>query len=234
MKERVFHSWQNDFTQAKIIQEKLAQQIIISKLPSPLKKIAGFDVSYLPEKNTLIGGMVILSYPALEVMSLKVRTRPITFPYVPGFLSFREAPVILDLFGAETGDVDVFLFDGQGVAHPRGLGIAAHVGVLVDKPSVGCAKKKLVGEYDPPSNWRGASSDLVYKGNVVGKVLRTRTGIKPVFVSIGHRTNLRQSVELIISCCRKYRIPEPLRLAHQLVTTSRTATDLSEITTANF
>jgi deoxyribonuclease V len=221
MKDTVFHSWQADIKQAKVIQETLAKKIIISRLPSPLAKVAGFDVSYFKGRNILIGGMVIMNFPTLEVIHTKVKTNPISFPYVPGYLSFREAPVILDLIAEIKETIDVYIFDGHGQAHPRGLGIAAHIGVWIDRPCVGCAKKKLVGDYDQPDNRRGAHGALIYKGQTIGSVLRTKPGVKPVFVSIGHRTNLPESIDLILSCCTKYRIPEPLRQAHQLVTAYR-------------
>ncbi len=229
MKDQLFHSWQADFKQAKIIQEELAKKVRINKLPSPIKKIAGFDVSYLKSQNLLIGGMVVISFPTLEVIETRIQTSPISFPYVPGYLSFREAPVLLDLITTYKKKIDLFLFDGHGIAHPRGLGIAAHIGVLIDKPSLGCAKKKLVGIFEPLANHRGAAVNLNYQGKTIGKVLRTKTGIKPVFVSIGHRTDLQQGVDLILSCCRKYRLPEPLRLAHQLVTTWRKEYEESKI-----
>jgi deoxyribonuclease V len=220
-KDQFWHSWQTDIQQAKIIQQRLAQQIIICKLPKPIKKIAGFDVSYLKSRNMLIGGMVVMNSPELTVLETIIQTAPVSFPYIPGYLSFREAPVLLDLITSFTRKIDVFLFDGHGVAHPRGLGIAAHIGVLINKPSLGCAKKKLVGEFDPPADHRGATSNLIYKGKIVGQVLRTKTGTKPIFVSVGHRLTLHQGVDLALSCCRRYRLPEPLRQAHQLVTTWR-------------
>jgi deoxyribonuclease V len=221
MKDFFFHSWQSDIKQAKVIQETLAKKVIINRLPSPPASVAGFDVSYFKDRNILIGGMVIMSFPSLKVIYTKIKTNPVSFPYVPGYLSFREAPVLLDLITDTNASIDVFMFDGHGVAHPRGLGIASHIGVWIDKPSIGCAKKKLVGDYDPPGDRRGYQSVLVYKGQVVGSVVRTKSGTKPVFVSIGHRVNLPESIALILSCCTKYRIPEPLRQAHRLVTTYR-------------
>ena len=221
MKGRLSHSWQADFKQAKLIQEELAKNVKISKLTSTVKNIAGFDVSYLKSEDLLIGGMVVMNLPSLEVIATRIQTSPISFPYVPGYLSFREAPVLLDLISKYRKKIDLFIFDGHGLAHPRGLGIAAHIGVLIDKPSLGCAKKKLVGAFNPPALRRGATSDLIYQGKTIGKVVRTKTGIKPVFVSVGHRTDLQQGVEVILSCCRNYRLPEPVRQAHQLVTAWR-------------
>jgi deoxyribonuclease V len=220
-KDPLQHSWQTDIKQAKVIQEKLAKKIIVCKLSKPVKRIAACDVSYLKSRNMLIGGMVIMDWPGLNIIETVIQTNPVTFPYIPGYLSFREAPVLLALIARFKRKIDIFMFDGHGRAHPRGLGIASHIGVLLDKPSLGCAKKKLVGAYDQPADRKGASAHLTFKGKIVGRVVRTRAGTKPVFVSVGHRITLRQGVELILSCSRKYRIPEPLRQAHQLVTAWR-------------
>jgi deoxyribonuclease V len=182
--------------------------------------VAGFDVSYVKEENTLIAGMVLLSYPSLVLEEKFVITDKIQFPYVPGYLSFREAPVLLRLIRSNTR-ADVFVFDGHGIAHPRGLGIAAHIGVLTQKASIGCAKKKLTGDYEMPGMKKGDCSDLVYKGIVCGSVLRTKDHIKPVFVSVGHLVNLKESVRFILCCTTRYRLPEPTRLAHLAVTEYR-------------
>jgi len=229
IKDQFRHTWQTSIQQAKIIQEDLAKKIKISKLQVPIKKIAGFDVSYLKSRNLLIGGMVVMNFPELNVLETIIQTSPISFPYIPGYLSFREAPVLLDLITSQRQNIDVFLFDGHGIAHPRGLGIAAHIGVLIDKPCLGCAKKKLVGEFDQPADQRGSASNLTYKGKKIGQVLRTRPGTKPVFVSVGNRITLQQGVELILSCCRKCRLPEPLRQAHQLVTSWRKEYEKSKV-----
>jgi deoxyribonuclease V len=165
--------------------------------------------------------MVILEYPSLELFENHQIEDKITFPYIPGYLSFREAPAILQLIELYAKNVDIFIFDGHGIAHPRGLGIASHIGVLADIVTIGCAKKKLIGTYQDPGIEKGAASDLVYKDNVVARVLRTREKVKPVFVSVGHRVNLDQATDLIQSCCTRYRLPEPTRLAHQLVTKAK-------------
>jgi deoxyribonuclease V len=212
------HSWRLSFDQAREVQRDLAKKITICPLPSHIAKIAGFDVSYLKEQNTLIAGMVILEYPSLNLIAKHVVRDTITFPYIPGYLSFREAPALLQLIDSYATKIDIFIFDGHGQAHPRGLGIASHIGVLTDHPSIGCAKKRLVGEYQEPATKKGADSDLVYKDMLIGKVLRTRNNVKPVFISAGHRVNLDESVGLILNCCTRYRLPEPTRLAHQFVT----------------
>jgi len=215
------HSWQISLEEAKDLQKNLAKKIYRRKLPSIIEHVAGFDVSYLKKENILIAGMVILDYPSLELTDKFLITDKIQFPYIPGFLSFREAPVLLKLIEKHSQLADIFVFDGHGVAHPRGLGIASHIGVLTGKPSIGCAKKKLVGSYDQPGSTKGDQSSLVYKNDQVGVVLRTKFNVKPVFVSIGHNVNLDQATAFILNCTTRYRLPEPTRLAHNNVSEYR-------------
>ena len=152
-------------------------------------------------------------YPALSLAEETVAIREVSFPYVPGFLSFREGPAIIDAINKLTVKPDVILVDGQGIAHPKGMGIASHIGVLIDIPTIGCAKSRLVGEYKEPGFRKGAWSPLQYDGKVVGAVLRTRDHVRPLFVSPGHRVDLKTSIEIVLGCIGKYRIPEPLRRA---------------------
>lgn len=215
------HSWQISLEEAKDLQNSLAKKISRRKLPSNIQYVAGFDVSYLKEENILIAGMVIIDYPTLEFNSKFLLTDKIQFPYIPGFLSFREAPVLLKLIDKHGQLADVFVFDGHGMAHPRGLGIASHIGVLTGKPSIGCAKKKLVGSYILPGSEKGAYSDLIYMKDRVGSVLRTRKNVKPVFISVGHRADLDQAREFVLNCTTRYRLPEPTRLAHNVVSEYR-------------
>ncbi len=212
------HDWDIPLDQAGKLQRTLAEKIIYCDLPKRIKRVAGFDLAYEKKKNLLIAGMVVLDYPALEICDEKIETAEITFPYISGFLSFREAPAILKLLDRYPNPPDVLVLDGHGIAHPRGLGIASHVGVLTDLPAIGCAKSRLIGEYDDPDQHRGKMSTLSYKGKEVGCVLRTRSAVKPVFVSVGHRAVLDQACRFMLSCCRGYRIPEPTRLAHNFVT----------------
>jgi len=211
------HSWNISLNEAKKLQNNLAQKIKIGRLSPNIKHVAGFDVSYLKEKNILIAGMVIIDYPSLNFCESFVITDQISFPYIPGYLSFREAPVLLKLIEKHHHLADIFIFDGHGIAHPRGLGIASHIGVLTNEPSIGCAKKKLVGEYGLPDIKKGSSTDLVFKKNIVGKVLRTKDKTKPVFVSVGHLVSLDEATQFVLSCTNKYRLPEPTRLAHKTV-----------------
>jgi deoxyribonuclease V len=141
---------------------------------------------------------------------------PCPFPYIPGLLSFREAPIILEIWKKLTQLPDVLLVDGQGIAHPRGLGIAAHLGILLDVPTIGVAKSKLVGDGEEPEKEAGAASPLLWQGQMVGWILRTRTGVQPVYVSPGHRVSLTDCMEITLGCVRKYRLPEPLRRADYL------------------
>jgi len=144
-----------------------------------------------------------------------------SFPYIPGFLSFREIPPLLDIFKKISIVPDILFCDGQGIAHPRGFGLASHLGILLDIPAIGCAKSVLVGKYVEPSVTKGSSSPLVYQEQQVGAAVRTRKGVKPVFVSVGHKLCLDDAVKIILQCSPKFRIPEPLRLAHRMVNEMR-------------
>jgi len=212
------HAWHYSIDEAKSIQIELAEKVQICKLPSKIRIVAGCDVSYISAQKILIAGMAVLEYPSLKILDTRVITDNINFPYIPGYLSFRESPALLHLIADYVKDIDIYIFDGHGIAHPRSLGIAAHIGILIEKPSVGCAKKKLIGTYRMPALMKGSSSDLIYQGKIVGRVVRTRNNIKPLFISVGNRVNLDQAVELILSCCTKFRLPEPTRQAHILVT----------------
>ena len=221
MQTELCHSWKITLNEAKELQKSLEKEIKICQMPDTIHQVAGFDISYLKEKNRLIAGMVILGYPTLDLIDSFIITDHIRFPYIPGYLSFREAPVLLRLIESHYKLADIFVFDGHGIAHPRGFGIASHIGVLTDLPCIGCAKKKLVGNFVSPGDQKGDITDLIYKERVVGKVLRTRNNIKPVFVSIGHRVSLNGATKFILDCTGKYRLPEPTRLAHRLVTAYR-------------
>jgi len=217
------HQWNISVKQAREIQNSLARSIRIRKIPQHLKTIAGCDVAYNKELQRLIAGMVVLSYPDLTLIDEITVDEPITFPYVPGYLSFREAPAILNLIKSYQKPVDLFIFDGHGIAHPRGFGIASHIGVLINKPSIGCAKKKLIGTYEIPNERKGSKTDLIYEGRVIGCALRSKEKVKPIFVSIGHAVNLDDSVNFVLNCCSKYRLPEPTRLADIAVAKAKKA-----------
>ena len=161
--------------------------------------------------------MVVLGFPRLEILEKKFFVCQVDFPYIPGLLSFREAPPLLGALAKIRREPDIILFDGQGIAHPRRMGIATHLGLFLEKPTIGCAKSLLVGKYLPPGGEQGSYSPLTDKGQVIGAVVRTRREKKPVFVSPGDRIDLMASIEIVLQCTGKYRLPEPLRQAHLLV-----------------
>jgi deoxyribonuclease V len=183
--------------------------------PGEIRRVAGVDIAVDRARARGTGSVVVLGYPELEVVEVAVEEAPLTFPYVPGLLSFREVPVLRAAFRRLAGPFDLLLVDGQGLAHPRRFGLACHLGLLLDVPAIGCAKSRLVGEHASPDEAAGSRSDLLDDGEVIGGVLRTRDGVKPVFVSAGHRIGLAEAEAWVLRCCRGYRLPEPTRLAHQ-------------------
>ncbi len=208
------HSWDLAPADAIHLQTELAAQIQRDVPMSEPATIAGIDASY--NEGLARAAVVVLSFPDLAVVEYTLAERPVAYPYVPGLLSFREAPAVLDAFERLTVTPDLLVFDGQGIAHPRRLGIASHVGLLVDLPAIGCAKSRLCGEYVEPGRERGSFSYLQDDNETIGAVLRTRTGIKPVFVSVGHRANLTDAIRYMLACVRGYRLPEPTRQADRI------------------
>ncbi|MGM0531788.1 MAG: endonuclease V, partial [Bacteroidota bacterium] len=181
-----------------------------------IKIVAGIDVAYSKKPLTGFSAISLFTYPGLEYIKTYREIDLIGYPYIPGLLSFREGPLILDTLKQAEEDIDLFLFDGQGIAHPRGVGIASHLGFLLDKPSIGVGKTWLTGEYKEPGARKGNKSDLMDAGgNIIGHVLRTRNETNPVFVSPGHRVGIEQASEIVLNCTTSYRIPEPLRRADQ-------------------
>jgi len=199
------------------LQNVLRQRVVLRGSTRDIRLVAGADVAYAKHRDVLYGGIVVLRLPDLTVVDQSSATGRVVFPYVPGLLCFREAPILLAALDGLKTEPDVFLFDGHGIAHPRGMGLATYMGVLLDKPSVGCAKSRLVGEHDPVGPNVGDWTKLVHKGKTAGAVLRTREGVKPVFVSRGHRIGLRSAVRLVLRTCGRFRLPEPTRQAHLLV-----------------
>ncbi|MFO8234827.1 MAG: endonuclease V [Bacteroidales bacterium] len=201
---------------AKEQQRELAGKVKISGMPDKIEIIAGIDVAYHKKPLTGFCAVSLFKYPEIEHIKTYTELDIIGYPYIPGLLSYREGPLIMDTLAKVEEKIDVLLFDGQGIAHPRGLGIAAHIGVLTNKPSVGCAKKNLFGEYKEPGTSKGAKSNLVNPDRkVIGTVLRTRENTKPVFVSPGHKIGIKEASELVMNCTTKYRLPEPTRIADQ-------------------
>jgi len=199
------------------IQKELASRVRIEPLDREVRTIAGGDISFDRGSEVVHAGFVVLKLPDLEVVERKgVRTEA-TFPYVPGLLSFREIPALLEAWALLETEPDVAMLDGQGLAHPRRMGIACHFGLFVDRPTVGCAKSLLVGQHEGPAPERGAWTPIVHRKQTVGAALRTRDKVGPIFISPGHRMDLPAAIELTLACGGGTRIPEPTRRAHLYV-----------------
>lgn len=215
----ISHPWDLKPKAAIVLQKELASQIIDDVPLGDISTVAGIDVGF--QDDLAIAAIVLLDFPGLNVINQAVSKRRVSFPYVPGLLSFREGPVILDAIDKLSERPDLLIFDGQGRAHPRRLGIACHIGLLTGTPSIGCGKSRLCGRHGEPAREKGDSVPLVDNDETIGAVVRTRDGVKPVFVSAGHLVNLESSVRIILCCCTKYRLPEPTRLAHHLAAESK-------------
>lgn len=215
------HRWLMTPRQAISLQKRLAGQIRIEPLRKPPHLVAGADVAFNVDGRRCLAGVVVWDVRAGQVVEERLAWRPARFPYVPGLLSFREAPAVLAAVRKLRSRPDVFMLDAQGLAHPRRFGLASHVGLLMDCPSVGCAKSRLCGEHATPAPRAGSTASLIDHDEQVGVVLRTRDGINPVYVSIGHRVTLDDAIAAVMSCVTRYRLPEPTRLAHILVTRHR-------------
>lgn len=205
-------------------QEDLKAQIIQkNELPTEVKYIAGVDVAYQDDQNWMVGAVVVLDAHTLEVVEQAVHRMEISFPYIPGLFSFREIPPLVAAFNKLATKVDLIICDAQGIAHPKGIGMASHLGIVLDIPTIGCAKKRLIGEYDKEqlNATRGSTLPLTLDDNEIGKVLRTQTDIKAVFVSIGHKVSLDTAVDWVLKACPTYRLPETTRQADQLVNRTR-------------
>jgi deoxyribonuclease V len=206
--------WPQDINRAREIQNLLREKVKILPLGGSPHCIAGVDAS--ASHNEIIGVASMFSYPDIIPLEDAYEIMDIPFPYITGFLSLREGPAILGALKRLKRRPDVILADGQGIAHPRAAGIASHIGVLLDIPAIGCAKSRLVGEYKKPGQEKGEYTPLSYGGNIVGAVLTTRSRVKPLFISPGHRITMEESVEIVLRCATRYRIPEPLRRADRI------------------
>ncbi len=215
MKYLNLHSWEVSPQEAIKIQKDLKSNISLKKSFSKIDKIAGADVSYY--QNKMIAGVIIFEFPNLKVMESQFFISPINLPYIPGLLTFREGPSLLAAFKKIKNEPDIILFDGQGIAHPRRMGIATHLGLFLDKPTIGCAKSRLSGEYIPVGEEKGDYALLKEGEEILGAVLRTRRKVKPIFISPGHKIDLSNSIEIILKCIVKYRLPLPVREAHIFV-----------------
>ena len=221
MEVRYLHPWNVSPQEAIDIQKRLGSRIQLKKLPRNIRSVAGTDVAFSRKLGLIWAGAVVFSYPDLIKLEERWTRGRVNFPYIPGLLSFREIPIMLRAIKRLKSDPELILCDGQGIAHPRGLGLASHLALMVGKPTIGCAKSRLVGEFSEVDEEKGSYAHLLYNGRVVGAVVRTRRGVKPLFVSPGNTITLEEAVDMVLGCCRKYRMPEPTRQAHLLVTRLR-------------
>lgn len=210
------HDWTLDRGAAVALQRQLAQRLILSdRLPEPLTTVAGVDVSCRLHSRLFHAAVVLLSYPELKLLETATASLEIDFPYIPGLLSFRELPVVLQALEKLFRTPDLLLVDGQGIAHPRGLGLASHLGLWLDLPTIGCAKSRLYGDHGEVGENKGDRTALLDNaGEQIGILLRSRGRVKPLYVSPGHKVSVARAAELVLSCCDKYRLPEPIRAAH--------------------
>ena len=213
---RQLHPWDLTVREARAVQTRLSGDVSkVSSLPKHPRLVAGLDVSGANDEGLVTAAAVVVSLPDLEVVEVQRFEGRAGFPYVPGLLSFREAPLVLGALGRLQKTPDVVLVDGHGLAHPRRFGLACHVGLIADVPTVGCAKSVLVGNHPPVGKGKGECSWIEDGGEVVGAALRTRDSIKPVYVSVGHRVDLPSAIRCVLDCCGRFRLPEPTRLAHR-------------------
>jgi deoxyribonuclease V len=211
----VRHRWDVSPRKAVEIQQRLHGLVRVEPLSHALRTVAGLDV------HAGRGAVAVLTYPELRCVSSAIAECPISFPYVPGLLSFREVPVLLAAIGRLDVLPDLFLCDGHGLAHPRGFGIACHLGLWLERPTIGCAKSRLCGHHVEPGLERGATVPLFSGQQVIGTVVRTRRNVKPVYVSVGHLVDLDDAVQVTVDCAPRYRLPEALRIAHTMAKTGQ-------------
>ncbi len=212
MEYHALHSWDVTPEEARQLQNRLRAQVILTDRFGTINTVAGVDIGL--KKDTAIASVVVLSFPELQVVDSVVTASPVRFPYIPGLLSFREIPPLLTAFDQLKTIPDLIIVDGQGIAHPRRFGLASHLGLILDKPTIGCAKSRLCGQYNEPDSEQGAYTYLTDKEEVIGAVVRTRTNVRVVYVSIGHRISLDSARIWTLACCRGYRLPETTRYAH--------------------
>jgi deoxyribonuclease V len=252
MEIKKLHNWNLSYYQAIALQKQLSEKVQLVELKNHPKTIAGIDCALSKDNQRIIAAVIVLRTPTaerslwgpvessgFEIIETTNAIQKVSFPYIPGLLSFREAPVCIAAVEKLKHEPDAFIIDGQGIAHPRRFGLACHLGLFLDKPTVGCAKSRLTGSFEDPASEKGAYSLLIdkkgYQANtrderretsdeIIGAVVRTRTNVAPVFVSVGNKCLLKDAIEITLNCTTKYRIPEPTRLAHQLVSTLKLKT----------
>lgn len=217
MKIHQNYPWPLTVDEAIAIQEKLRQQVIThDQFPQPVQYVAGVDMGFEANGTISRAAVAVLSFPDLQIIETNLAYRPTSFPYIPGFLSFREIPAVLDALEKIKIIPDIILCDGQGIAHPRRLGIASHLGLLVNIPTIGVAKSLLIGKHEELPDIRGSWQPLIHQGETIGAVLRTRIGVKPVYISSGHKVSLPTAIDYVLRCTPKYRLPETTRVADKL------------------
>lgn len=210
------HKWPTRIVEARALQESLRKNIIVNNRIGKISTVAGIDVGFENNGKITRAAAVVLEFPGLALVEQALARLPTRFPYVPGYLSFRETPVAMAALKKLRNQPDLLLCDGQGLSHPRRFGLACHLGLLLDIPSIGVAKSRLIGVHDKVPEKKGGWATLEDGGEVIGAVLRTRMGVKPVYVSIGHRINLATAISYVLRCTTRYRLPESTRYAHRL------------------
>jgi deoxyribonuclease V len=215
------HEWSLTLREAVELQKKLRERVRVTPLKKKVETIAGADISFNKFDPVVYAAVVVLRLPTLEVVEEAGVVSETKFPYVPGLLSFRETPSVLEAWAKLKTEPDAVMFDGQGLAHPRRVGIASHVGLIINRPTLGCAKSVLVGKFEEPAPERGAWTPMVDKGETVGAALRTKNRVQPIYVSPGHLIDLEGAVDLTLRSDGGYRQPEPTRRAHLLVNALR-------------
>jgi deoxyribonuclease V len=215
------HDWPETPREAVELQKSLRESVRLVPLERPIETIAGADISFNKFSEIVYAGIVVLRLPSLEIVEEVGVVSETRFPYVPGLLSFRESPSVLEAWSKLKTEPDAVMFDGQGIAHPRRVGIASHVGLMINRPTLGCAKSVLVGKFEEPHEERGSWSEMFDKGEVVGAAVRTKTKVQPIYVSPGHLIDVKGAIELTLQSDGGYRQPEPTRRAHLLVNALR-------------
>jgi len=217
MKIRQHHSWVLTVEEAIALQEKLTKEVItVDQIPQPVRYVAGVDMGFESAGTISRAAVAVLSFPALQLQEYAIARRPTSFPYISGLLSFREIPALLDALEKINTTPDLILCDGQGIAHPRRLGIASHLGLILDMPTIGVAKSLLVGKHQEVPNIKGSRQPIIHRKETIGAALRTRVGTKPVYISSGHRVSLPTAIDYVLQCTPKYRLPETTRIADKL------------------
>jgi deoxyribonuclease V len=225
MKIRNLHPWDVSPREAIRIQNRLRESVIADGMLAGIRTVAGADISWGDGGRAGYAGVIVFTFPRLEEIERVWVGGRATFPYVPGLLSFREGPLLIRAFEKLETEPDAILFDGHGLAHPRRMGIASHMGLILDRPTIGCAKSLLTGEHREPGEKRGNRAALRDDGETIGAVLRTRTGVRPIFVSVGHRVSLDEAIRLALRCGDGFRVPKPTRLADHFVGRLRSDSD---------